>query len=628
MHAGEVIPKPKKSIMERMSMSFFVTNFPHHVTTKDLWSKCAHWGTVCDVFIAKRLSKVGKRFAFVRYIKVNDANKLLSNLNSMWIDKYKVYADLVRFNRSFNNRPPMKEPVAASPAKKVSPTPGTNSSSSGKSYAEALSGQMGSNNVLPKRRTIKITSYAEKDHESKLSVLLKLNEPSSIPYAKLWLNSEGFLDLDVFYIGGRWLLVSCGSLETKDSLLASVSVRSKLAAVKSLSGVFLPDERMVWVEIHGLPKGAWNNQAITEITDKWGKGVFFDCEWVSGKSVAKVCLLSFSKSFIFEELSIMLGDKLFTVWLKEFAPWEPSILQAYSSNSGCGSSEGEYYDDSTDNDGKLDGNESSESDESGKSESFDSRLCADAEESNGDKASFIAGDNSIINSVSNVDPIPELVSSAHTTEPQNDANNNLVVEIDQATMFDSGEQPKDDASFVDRKIPEDENPKVGPQVNEDGKDQANEFGSGETQKVEATSVGCKIPEDENPKVGSHESLDGGSAVYIKDPDDIFSIDKILQKESKKKTGPASRPPTSRDSSYSESSGAPGFVKGFYPQPFGLVFSEQQVNGPTTPFLVSSCTASNEHSVLEIGNLMGIEIQDDARTFGQIISGMSADKGFQ
>nr|GFB65776.1 hypothetical protein [Tanacetum cinerariifolium] len=38
-------------------------------TVKDLWKVCNDYGTVVDVFIPNKKSKVGKRFAFVRFIK-------------------------------------------------------------------------------------------------------------------------------------------------------------------------------------------------------------------------------------------------------------------------------------------------------------------------------------------------------------------------------------------------------------------------------------------------------------------------------------------------------------------------------------------------------------------------------
>nr|GEW76884.1 RNA-directed DNA polymerase, eukaryota [Tanacetum cinerariifolium] len=56
--------------MQKISKSVFVTNFPEDSTARDLWKVCSSYGTVVDVFIPFKRSKSGKRFAFVRFIKI------------------------------------------------------------------------------------------------------------------------------------------------------------------------------------------------------------------------------------------------------------------------------------------------------------------------------------------------------------------------------------------------------------------------------------------------------------------------------------------------------------------------------------------------------------------------------
>nr|GEX02832.1 RNA-directed DNA polymerase, eukaryota, nucleotide-binding alpha-beta plait domain protein [Tanacetum cinerariifolium] len=56
----------------KISKSVFVSNFLEGCTAKDLWKVCNDYGTVVDVIIPNKKSKVGKRFAFVRFIKEKD----------------------------------------------------------------------------------------------------------------------------------------------------------------------------------------------------------------------------------------------------------------------------------------------------------------------------------------------------------------------------------------------------------------------------------------------------------------------------------------------------------------------------------------------------------------------------
>nr|GEZ85850.1 RNA-directed DNA polymerase, eukaryota [Tanacetum cinerariifolium] len=59
-----------KDLIQKISHSIYVTNFPDTVNSRDLWKACSVYDTVVDVFIPFKLSKAGKRFAFVRFIKV------------------------------------------------------------------------------------------------------------------------------------------------------------------------------------------------------------------------------------------------------------------------------------------------------------------------------------------------------------------------------------------------------------------------------------------------------------------------------------------------------------------------------------------------------------------------------
>nr|GEW98108.1 RNA-directed DNA polymerase, eukaryota [Tanacetum cinerariifolium] len=64
--------RSKKDDVQKISSSVFVTNFPEQFSAKDLWNTCKVYGHVVDTYIPDRRSKIGKRFAFVRFINVFD----------------------------------------------------------------------------------------------------------------------------------------------------------------------------------------------------------------------------------------------------------------------------------------------------------------------------------------------------------------------------------------------------------------------------------------------------------------------------------------------------------------------------------------------------------------------------
>ncbi|GKE04299.1 zinc finger, CCHC-type containing protein [Tanacetum coccineum] len=82
-----------------ISKYIFVTNFPDNTTSKDLWEVCKGYGTVVDAFIPDRKSRAGKRFAFVRFIKVDNVDRLVGNMCTLWIDRMHLHANVARFDR-------------------------------------------------------------------------------------------------------------------------------------------------------------------------------------------------------------------------------------------------------------------------------------------------------------------------------------------------------------------------------------------------------------------------------------------------------------------------------------------------------------------------------------------------
>ncbi|GKC21950.1 RNA-directed DNA polymerase, eukaryota [Tanacetum coccineum] len=104
-----------ESLLERLSCNIFITNFPTTMSAKELWNTCAKYGTLLDVYIPEKMSKMGKRFAFARYHKVYDVDMLIRNLRSVWLGSFHLYANVARFNRdsksSFSQKLHANEPL-------------------------------------------------------------------------------------------------------------------------------------------------------------------------------------------------------------------------------------------------------------------------------------------------------------------------------------------------------------------------------------------------------------------------------------------------------------------------------------------------------------------------------------
>ncbi|GKC84592.1 RNA-directed DNA polymerase, eukaryota, nucleotide-binding alpha-beta plait domain protein [Tanacetum coccineum] len=89
----------KEDQTRKISKSIFVTNFPDHIRAQDLWNVCNDYGSVVDVYVPFKKSKAGKRFAFIRFIKVFNLERLIGNLCTIWMGSFHLHANKVLFER-------------------------------------------------------------------------------------------------------------------------------------------------------------------------------------------------------------------------------------------------------------------------------------------------------------------------------------------------------------------------------------------------------------------------------------------------------------------------------------------------------------------------------------------------
>nr|GFA55425.1 hypothetical protein [Tanacetum cinerariifolium] len=91
--------RSNEDLVTGIAKSVFLTNFPEQIVPRDLWKICESYGKVVDVFIPNRKSKEGKRFAFVRFIRVANLERLIGNLNTIWVGRFHLRVNAVRYER-------------------------------------------------------------------------------------------------------------------------------------------------------------------------------------------------------------------------------------------------------------------------------------------------------------------------------------------------------------------------------------------------------------------------------------------------------------------------------------------------------------------------------------------------
>ncbi|KAL4568860.1 hypothetical protein LXL04_024477 [Taraxacum kok-saghyz] len=263
------------------SLSFYVTNLPKDIKTNELWNWCATLGTVVDVYIAQKLSKMGRRFGFVRFIK----NLKLDYVTCMWFGNYHVFASIARF--------PKKDRVIANePVNKKVGTQSKAGVTTGRSYAKAVSGE--NPPITVPKKIVRSVSIGGREltglTDVQSTVLAEVREPTSIPNLLNLCREEGFANLKIRYVGGLWVWISCETSKVCKKLRDNVDMQGIFSKLHALHKDFVIHDRLAWVEIIGLPMCAWNPCVFKKVASIWGVVLFSDDDESNCMSIGKVCI--------------------------------------------------------------------------------------------------------------------------------------------------------------------------------------------------------------------------------------------------------------------------------------------------------------------------------------------------
>nr|GFA89197.1 nucleotide-binding alpha-beta plait domain-containing protein [Tanacetum cinerariifolium] len=90
----DVEGEEKRKFVPRRNVNFFFTNFPSEWNTANLLELFEEVGEVADVYVAKKMSKVGQKFGFARFYRVGNLQALENQLNRIRIGRFKLRANI------------------------------------------------------------------------------------------------------------------------------------------------------------------------------------------------------------------------------------------------------------------------------------------------------------------------------------------------------------------------------------------------------------------------------------------------------------------------------------------------------------------------------------------------------
>ncbi|PWA79876.1 hypothetical protein CTI12_AA199580 [Artemisia annua] len=291
--------RTKEDDLAKVSISIYVTNFPESCSAKDLFQSCKVYGHVVDSYIPLKRSKSRKRFGFIRFINVFSVERLISNLCTIWIGKFRLHANTTRFQRPSVNtnssshsgkwnylvrnkdKDGRKENISHSDEKMnrgmnydVQP-PSNSFVSTVKGSSTPLLAA-----TLP---AIVLDEECLVDRDLDNSVMGEVLHFSSLNNLRVLLYNEGFADVEIMYLGG------------------------------------------LWVDIDGVPLNAWSRKSFHKIGSKWGEVMDVEDSTDDMFARKRLCIKTNLVHNILDSFKIIVKGKVFTVRAKELFVWSPSF---------------------------------------------------------------------------------------------------------------------------------------------------------------------------------------------------------------------------------------------------------------------------------------------------------------
>ncbi|GJS11635.1 RNA-directed DNA polymerase, eukaryota [Tanacetum coccineum] len=160
------------------------------------------------------------------------------------------------------------------------------------------------------------------------ATMLAVKDFASINNLYVLLSNEGFQELKLMYLGGLWVMIELSSSKAKSGFMKHVGIASWFRQLRNAQADFVSRERIVWVDIEGVPLHVWSRATFSKIGSCWGEVI--DLEESSDDSFVRkrICIKTSQDDNILERFKIIARGKVFILRAKELFVWAPSFKAA------------------------------------------------------------------------------------------------------------------------------------------------------------------------------------------------------------------------------------------------------------------------------------------------------------
>ncbi|GJQ94641.1 hypothetical protein Tco_0285172 [Tanacetum coccineum] len=112
----------------------------------------------------------------------------------------------------------------------------------------------------------------------------------------------------------------------RSTLQSNDSMKSLSLAFKTATSYFRVDERMIWIEISGLPLCIWGSTAFKKVACLFGNFMFFEVDQSAAINIGRVCIAAKSHHPISKNVHVEVHRENFDIHVQEIGTWSINIL--------------------------------------------------------------------------------------------------------------------------------------------------------------------------------------------------------------------------------------------------------------------------------------------------------------
>ncbi|KAL4591278.1 hypothetical protein LXL04_004236 [Taraxacum kok-saghyz] len=332
--------------------SFFISNLPDGCNSGILWKIFQSFGKMSDAYIPPRKDKAGNNYAFIRFLQVKDANRLVDIFNSLKIDGAKITANVAKFDknkRSSRNTAGGTAGPKPAPATSVRPFPhaphprNLYNGAGTRSFKDVLRKASPLPRTNSPMKSVRISDICE-DHLTlwkDCSLLGEVCNMSKMGNLVVGLTAEGLQDVSIKFMGGLLAMITFKTNADANNFLVNgkPTWSNWFSSLHMWSGQPIPYQRVAWIKVEGLPLHLWDSHCFDSVGGLFGRVLSPSARPLktSDLSVGSMSIPVNSIDKIEEYVEILWQDQRHKVFVcEDMWPWVPDFADIVSTPPSAG----------------------------------------------------------------------------------------------------------------------------------------------------------------------------------------------------------------------------------------------------------------------------------------------------